>query len=114
MHTFSNTRVLITGGLGFIGSNLAIRLVKEGAKVTIIDSLMPMYGGTIYNIHDIADKVRINISDIRDPYSIKELVKNQDILFNLAGQTSHIDSMIDPYTDLDINCKAQLSILEDC
>ena len=114
MHTFSNAHVLITGGLGFIGSNLAIRLVKEGAKVTIIDSLMPMYGGTMYNIHDIADKVRINISDIRDPYSITALVKNQDILFNLAGQTSHIDSMIDPYTDLDINCKAQLSILEAC
>lgn len=114
MHTFSNLRILITGGLGFIGSNLAVRLVKEGAKVTIVDSLMPMYGGSMYNIHGIEDQVRINISDVRDPYSMNTLVKDQDILFNLAGQTSHLDSMTDPYTDLEINCKAQLSILEAC
>lgn len=114
MHTFSNLRILITGGLGFIGSNLAVRLVKEGAKVTIVDSLMPMYGGSMYNIRGIEDQVRINISDVRDPYSMNTLVKDQDILFNLAGQTSHLDSMTDPYTDLEINCKAQLSILEAC
>lgn len=114
MTTFFNTRVLITGGLGFIGSNLAIRLIHEGARVTIVDSLIPQYGGNIYNIHGFEDKLRINISDVRDPYSMKELIKNQEILFNLAGQTSHLDSMHDPYTDLDINCRAQLSILEAC
>lgn len=114
MHTFSNTRILITGGLGFIGSNLAIRLVKDGAKVTIVDSLIPNYGGSLYNIHGFEDRLQVNISDVRDPHSMKILVRDQDILFNLAGQTSHLDSMQDPYTDLDINCKAQLSILETC
>ncbi len=114
MYTFNNVRVLITGGLGFIGSNLAISLVNKGAKVTIIDNLMPKYGGNIFNVHGFEDKLNIHILDVRDTPSIKEHVKNQDILFNLAGQTSHMDSMQDPYTDLDINCKAQLSILEAC
>ena len=107
-------RVLITGGLGFIGSTLAIRLVEAGALVTLIDSLVPEYGGNIHNVAGIADRVRINISDVRDPFSFAHLVRDQEVLFNLAGQTSHMDSMTDPKTDLDINCAAQLSILEAC
>jgi len=112
--TFSGRKVLITGGLGFIGSNLARRLVGLDAHVTLIDSLIPEYGGNLFNIAGIEDKVRVNISDVRDEYSMKYLVQRQDYLFNLAGQTSHMDSMQDPFTDLDINAKAQLFILESC
>lgn len=111
---FENKQVLITGGIGFIGSNLARRLVNLGAKVTLVDSLIPTYGGNLFNIHDIRDRVSVNISDVRDPYAIAYLVKGKDYLFNLAGQTSHIDSMTDPQTDLAINASAQLSILEAC
>jgi len=111
---FSGKRVLITGGLGFIGSNLAIRLVNMGAEVLLVDSLIPEYGGNLFNIRDIEDQVGINISDVRDEHSMRYLVQGRDFLFNLAGQTSHLDSMNDPYTDLEINCRAQLSILEAC
>ena len=110
----SNKKVLITGGLGFIGSNLARRLVGCGNSVTVVDSLIPEYGGNLRNLHDLRDKIVVNLSDVRDPFSINELIKGQDYLFNLAGQTSHLDSMNDPLTDLDINAKAQLSILEAC
>lgn len=111
---FENKQVLITGGIGFIGSNLARRLLSLGAKVTLVDSLIPSYGGNLFNIHDIQDQVSVNISDVRDPYAITYLVKGKDYLFNLAGQTSHLDSMTDPQTDLAINTSAQLSILEAC
>ncbi len=111
---FQDRNVLVTGGLGFIGSNLAIRLVELGAKVVLVDSLIPEYGGNPFNIRDIRDKVRVNISDVRDVHSMKYLVQGQDYLFNLAGQTSHMDSMADPFTDLEINCRAQLAILETC
>lgn len=111
---FRGKKVLITGGLGFIGSNLAIRLVDVGADVLLVDSLIPEYGGNLFNIEDVKDKVRVNISDVRDEHSMRYLVQGQDYLFNLAGQTSHLDSMEDPYTDLEINAKAQLSILEAC
>lgn len=112
--SFDGKRVLITGGLGFIGSNLARRLVDLGARITLVDSLVPEYGGNLFNIDGIQDRVRVNISDVRDEYSISYLVQGQEFLFNLAGQTSHADSMQDPFTDLDINCRAQLSILEAC
>jgi UDP-glucose 4-epimerase len=111
---FQDKRVLITGGLGFIGSNLARRLVEGGAKVTLVDSLIPEYGGSLFNIDGLEDRLRINIADVRDRHSMAYLVREQDYLFNLAGQTSHMDSMEDPYTDLEINCVAQLSILEAC
>ncbi len=114
MTHFEGKRILITGGAGFIGSNLARRLVGLGADLTLIDSLIPEYGGNLQNLCGIADKVRLNISDVRDPYSMGELVKNQDYLFNLAGQTSHMDSMEKPLTDLSINAEAQISILEAC
>jgi UDP-glucose 4-epimerase len=111
---FERKSVLITGGLGFIGSNLARRLVAEGASVTLVDSLIPEYGGNPFNIDGLDGRVRVNIADVRDPHSMRELVRGQDVLFNLAGQTSHMDSMEDPYTDLEINGRAQLSILEAC
>ena len=111
---WKSRKAIITGGLGFIGSNLARRLVDYGAQVTLVDSLVPEYGGNLFNIFDINDKVAVNISDVRDKFSLRHLVKDQDYLFNLAGQTSHMDSMSDPQTDLEINCAAQLSILEVC
>ncbi len=109
-----NKKVLITGGLGFIGSNLARHLVKVGAKVTVVDSLIPEYGGNHFNLKDLKDEIVIKIADVRDSTSMDQLIPNQDFLFNLAGQTSHLDSMENPFTDLDINAKAQLSILEAC
>ena len=106
--------VMITGGLGFIGSNLARRLVDLGADILLIDSLIPDYGGNLFNISGIEDKVRVNIADVRDQSTMDYLVRDREVLFNLAGQVSHIDSMRDPYTDLEINCRSQLSILEAC
>ena len=111
---YRGRRVMITGGLGFIGSNLARQLVNLGADVLIVDALDPNYGGNLFNISDIADRVRVNIADVRMQSTIGVLAKDQDVIFNLAGQVSHIDSMRDPYTDLEINCRAQLSILEAC
>lgn len=113
-HAWKDTRVLVTGGLGFIGSNLARRLVDMGARVTLVDSLIPEYGGNPSNIADIRDRVTVNLSDVRDRHGFRALVRGQQVLFNLAGQTSHQDSMTDPFTDLDINCTAQLAILEAC
>jgi UDP-glucose 4-epimerase len=108
------SHVLITGGAGFIGSHLARALVAAEANVTIIDSLIPQYGGNLHNLADIADQVALNVSDIRDPHSVRALVQGVDVVFNLAGQTSHLDSMTDPQTDLEINAAAQLSLLEAC
>ena len=114
MSILQGKKILITGGMGFIGSNLARRLVECQNHVTVVDSLIPEYGGNLRNLQDLMDKITINLSDIRDKYSIREIIKGQDYLFNLAGQTSHLDSMENPFVDLDINAKAQLSILEAC
>ncbi len=111
---YHGAHVLITGGVGFIGSNLARRLVDLGAKVLIVDSLIDDYGGNLFNLRDIEDRVKVNIADVRDEHGMRYLVRGQDFIFNLAGQVSHIDSMQDPYTDLEINCRAQLSLLEAC
>jgi UDP-glucose 4-epimerase len=111
---FRGKRVLITGGLGFIGSNLARALVRAGSDVLLVDSLVPEYGGNRANIAGIEEAVRVNVSDVRDEHSFARLIEGQDVLFNLAGQTSHLDSMVDPFTDLEINCRSQLSILEAC
>jgi nucleoside-diphosphate-sugar epimerase len=110
----AGSNALIIGGLGFIGSNLAMRLVELGASVLLVDSMNPLYGGNLHNITPIKDCVRVNIADVRDKHSLSYLVKDQQIIFNLAGQTSHMDSMADPFTDLEINCTAQLSLLEVC
>jgi UDP-glucose 4-epimerase len=114
MSSFAQKRVLITGGLGFIGSNLARRLLDLGADVTLVDSLIPEYGGNFFNISGIENRLHVNISDVRDEHSMRYLVQGHEYIFNLAGQTSHLDSMQDPFTDLDINSRAQLSILETC
>lgn len=111
---YNGKKVLITGGLGFIGSNLARALLAIGAEITLVDSLIPQYGGNLFNIDDIRDEVTVNVCDVRDPFAMAYLLQDKDYLFNLAGQTSHLDSMADPETDLNINAAAQLSILEAC
>lgn len=111
---YAGKNVLITGGMGFIGSNLAIRLSKEGAKVTILDSLLPNFGGNIFNIQPIESIVKINISDMRDIPSLHILVQNQDYIFHLAGQVSHGDSMRDPEQDLAVNCVSTINLVEAC
>jgi UDP-glucose 4-epimerase len=111
---YRGRRVMITGGLGFIGSNIAHRLVALGADVLLMDSLIPDSGANFFNIDGIADKVRVNIADVRQESTMNHLVRDREVIFNLAGQVSHIDSMTDPYTDLEINCRSQLSILQAC
>jgi len=111
---FAGKSILITGGLGFIGSNLARTLADLGARVTVVDSLIPEYGGNLFNLRGYEGRIRTNIADIRDEFSMTYLVRGQDYLFNLAGQTSHLDSMKNPFVDLDINCRSQLFILEAC
>lgn len=111
---YAGRRVMITGGLGFIGSNLAHHLVALGADVLLVDSLIPDYGGNLFNIEGIAGRVRIHRADVRDRDAMSDLVRGQEVIFNLAGQVSHIDSMRDPYTDLEINCLSQLTLLESC
>jgi UDP-glucose 4-epimerase len=111
---YRGRNVMITGGLGFIGSNLARRLVELGADVLLVDSLIPDYGGNLFNIDGIADRVRVNVADVRQQTTMNYLVRDRAVIFNLAGQVSHIDSMRDPYADLEINCRSQLTILEAC
>jgi UDP-glucose 4-epimerase len=111
---FRGKRVLVTGGLGFIGSNLTRTLVRLGAKVTVLDSLIPQYGGNRHNLRGLERRVRINLTDVREHRALPRILRGHDYLFNLAGQTSHMDSMTDPETDLEINCRAQLTLLEAC
>jgi len=108
---YRDRRVLVTGGLGFVGSNLCRALADLGARVVAVDSLLPDYGGNLANLEGYEDRVRINIADVRG-HGMEYLVKGQELLFNLAGQVSHVDSMNDPFTDLEINCRSQLWILE--
>jgi len=111
---FAGADVLVTGGLGFIGSALVRQLVGLDAKVTVVDSLIPEYGGNLFNIHDIRDRIKVDLTDVRDAAAMSYLIRHRQFLFNLAGQTSHLDSMTDPVTDLNINAAAQLQILEAC
>src|SRR5215475_11666878 len=111
---YGGARVVIIGGLGLIGSAIARRLVALDAEVLLIDSMIPEYGGNIANIADIRDRVTVNIADIRGGYGLRHLLGGQDFLFNLAAQTSHLDSMSAPEDDLAINCTAQLQLLEAC
>jgi len=111
---FKDKKILVLGGLGFIGSNLAIKLREQGARVTIVDALLPQYGGNLKNIEPVKDEVAVEFLDIRDTDSMGRLVRDVDMIFSLAGQTSHVESMTDPITDLDINCRSQLSLLECC
>jgi UDP-glucose 4-epimerase len=111
---FRGKKVLITGGLGFIGSNLARALVESGAQVHLVDSLDPDCGGNRFNIFGIEDRVYVSILDIRDTDSLSELVARQDFLFNLAGRTSHLGSLQDPLSDQEVNSTAHLSLLQAC
>jgi UDP-glucose 4-epimerase len=111
---FAGARVMVTGGLGFIGSNLAIKLVALGADVLLVDNLFPDYGGNLFNVAPVSDRVSVELADIRDVAAMRELLGGCRYLFNLAAQTSHLDSMTDPETDLAINCHAQLTLLEAC
>ena len=112
VNKIKNKKVLITGGLGMIGSNIAHLCVEYGARVTIVDAFVKPFGANLYNIQDIKDKVTLNICDIRDKEAMKMLVRNQDIIFNLAGQISHNDSIEDPFLDADLNYIGQMNILE--
>jgi len=114
LKVYSGASVLITGGLGLIGSAIARRLVAHGAEVLLVDSMIPEYGGNLANIADIHDRVAVNIADIRGGYGLRHLLKGRDFLFNLAAQTSHLDSMSSPEVDLATNCTAQLQLLEAC
>ena len=114
MDFYRGRRVMITGGMGFIGSNLARRLVDLGADVLIVDSLIPDYGGNLFNIDGIEKRLTVNVADVRQASTMNYLVRDRDVIFNLAGQVSHIDSMRDPHTDLEINCRSQLTLLEAC
>jgi len=109
---YAGRRVLITGGLGFIGSNLAIRLAQAGARVTILDSLIPEFGGNRFNIAPVEGRVEVNASDMRDAPSLQVAVRNQDHIFHLAGHVSHGDSMRDPEMDLDVNCVSTINLVE--
>ena len=111
---FQGKRVLVTGGLGFIGSNLSARLKELGARVTIVDNMMPRLGGNLFNVKEIMDHIQINFSDVRDEHSMDYLVKDQDFIFHLAGQVNHVDSIRNPIQDLDINCRGTLVLLESC
>jgi UDP-glucose 4-epimerase len=107
-----NKKVLITGGLGMIGSTLANKLVSMGVEVTLLDSLIKPYGANFFNVEKISHLIKINISDIRDKESVKILVQDKDIIINLAGQVSHNDSLQNPYLDTDINYIGHLNVLE--
>jgi nucleoside-diphosphate-sugar epimerase len=111
---YSGRRILITGGLGFIGSTLAIRLAQAGARVTVVDSLLPGTGGNSFNLSPVRDMVTTYLVDIRDYLAMERLIAGQEVVFSLAGQVSHLDSMSDPFTDLEINCRSQLALLEAC
>jgi UDP-glucose 4-epimerase len=114
MDFYRGRRVLITGGAGFIGSNLARRLVDLAADVLIVDSLIPDYGGNLFNLDGLRDRLTLNVADVRQASTMNYLVRDREVIFNLAGQVSHIDSMRDPHTDLEINCRSQLTLLEAC
>lgn len=111
---YHDKRVLITGGLGFLGSNLAVELVRLGARVTIADPMLPLYGGNMFNIEEIKDKITVHLSDIRDKEAMNEHVRGQELIFHIGNQTSHVDSMIDPLLDVDINCRGNIILLEAC
>ena len=111
---FDGKRVLVTGGLGFIGSNVTARLVELGAKVTVVDNMMPRLGGNLFNVKEVVDAIHINFSDVRDEHSMDYLVKGQELIFHLAGQVNHVDSIRNPIQDLDINCRGTLVLLESC
>jgi UDP-glucose 4-epimerase len=109
---YAGKPVLVTGGLGFIGSNLAIRLVEIGAEVTVVDSLIPELGGNRFNVAPVEGRLEVSTDDLRDTDAVVRLVDGKEVIFSVAGNVSHVDSMTDPFADLDLNYRSQLSVLE--
>ena len=109
---FQGKRALVTGGAGFIGSALAIRLVEEGAEVVIADAMLPDYGGNLHNLEPVRDRVRLNFCDVRDEHLMALMVEGVDVVFHLAAQVSHVKSLSDPYPDIDINIKGTVALME--
>lgn len=107
-----NKKVLITGGMGFVGSNLCIKLAELEAEVLIVDNMLPRQGGNLFNIEPVKDIVKVNISDIRNPTSMNHLVKGMDYIYHIAGQVNHVDSVKDPLNDLSINVEGTLVLME--
>jgi UDP-glucose 4-epimerase len=114
MKSLSGARVLVTGGLGFIGSSLARRLVEQGAQVTLCDAMIEGYGGNEANVREIRDAVEVDPSDVRDAGAMDRLVAGRDVVFHLAAQVSHVMSLSNPYPDIDINIKGTAVVLEAC
>lgn len=114
MKNLSGLSILITGGLGMIGSTLALKLIEQGAKVSILDALLPLYGGNLFNLGDQIQNVELCIADIRDAAAVRHVVSDKDVIFNFAAQVSYTDSVTDPLLDLDINCRGHLILLEAC
>lgn len=112
--SLSGANVLVTGGLGFIGSNIAARLVADGARVTLCDAMIEGYGGNPANIIEIQDRVTVDTSDVRDAAAMERLVDGRDVVFHLAAQVSHVMSLSNPYPDIDINIKGTAVVLEAC
>lgn len=106
--------VLITGGAGMLGSTIAHLAYREGASVTVLDALLPLYGGNLFNLKDISDGIEFVQGDIRDREIVDQVVKGQDMVFNLAAQVSYVDSNTDPHLDIDINCRGIVNVLESC
>jgi UDP-glucose 4-epimerase len=114
MATFKGKNILVTGGAGFMGSNLVIALVRAGAIVTVLDNMSPQQGGNLFNLQPVKDKITIDFSDIRDTLAVNQLVKGKDYIFHLARQTDHILSQTDPFPDIDINVRGTAILLEAC
>jgi len=109
---FKGKKVLITGGAGFIGSSLCLELVKRGSDVTVLDPLLPLYGGNMFNLEPVLKDIKFVDGDIRDKELVNDLVSGQDLIFDLAAQVSYIDSKDEPFLDLDINCFGHLAVME--
>lgn len=107
-------RILITGGAGMIGSTIARQALAAGARVTILDNLAPQYGGNLFNLDGLLDRIEFVYGDIREMQIVREVVRDQDVIFDLAAQVSYVDSNLDPFFDLDINCRGHLTVLEAC
>ncbi|MDD4557668.1 MAG: NAD-dependent epimerase/dehydratase family protein [bacterium] len=112
--TFRGCDILITGGLGFIGSNLARSLAAEGARVTVLDALIPGHGGNPDNLSGCDHRLTIVKADQSAIADLLPSLKYFHTIFNLAGQVSHVDSMTNPLLDLHCNCAVHLALLEAC
>lgn len=114
LDSYQGTRVLVTGGMGFIGSNLVLALVRQGARVTVVDAQVPGCGAQPANLEAVRDQIQLSTDDIGNDDRMKQLLPGQEVIFNLAGEISHLRSMSDPLRDLSINCTSQLQFLNLC